>query len=111
MCGRGENRCLVAGSAAESDLPLMPTCIRPAVAGGNLVLRTSLLGHLQEQRIGQLGHVLVVGDAIVLEDVAQVLELGDDVGGGHGLWYFASQERGRNKQLASSNVGQNPWRR
>jgi hypothetical protein len=32
-----------------------------------------------EQEVGQLGAVLVVGDAIVLEDVAEVPELGDDV--------------------------------
>ena len=55
--------------------------IIPAVAFRELVLGAGLLGHLEEQQVGQLGDVLVVGDAVVLEDVAEVPELGDDVGG------------------------------
>ena len=46
-----------------------------------LVLRAGLLRHLEEEQVGQLGDVLVVGDAVVPEDVAEVPELGDDVGG------------------------------
>ena len=46
-----------------------------------------LLGHLQEQEVGQFRHVLVVRDAVVLQHIAKVPELGDDVvgGGGHQL--------------------------
>ena len=51
---------------------------------GDLLLRARLFGHLEEQEIGQLGDVLVVGDSVVLEHVAEVPELGDDiVGDGH----------------------------
>ena len=59
----------------------------PAVAGRELVLGAGLLRHLEEQQVGQLGDVLVVGDAVVLEDVAEVPELGDDVvgDGAHGV--------------------------
>ena len=55
--------------------------VRPAVAGGDLVLGAGLRGHLEEQQVGQLGDVLVVGDPVVLEDVTEVPELGDDVVG------------------------------
>jgi hypothetical protein len=49
-----------------------------------LVLGARLLGHLEEQQVGQLGDVLVVSDPIVLEDVAEVPKLGDDVVGNGG---------------------------
>ncbi len=55
--------------------------IIPAVVVGELIFRAGLLGHLQEEQIGQLGHILVVGDAIVLQDVAEVPELLDYVVG------------------------------
>jgi hypothetical protein len=43
--------------------------------------------HLEEQEIGQLGDVLVIGDPLVLEDVAEVPQFGDDVVGdsAHGV--------------------------
>ena len=53
----------------------------PTVAGGDLLLGAGLLGHLEEQEIGQLGDVLVIGDPVVLEDVTEVPEFGDDVVG------------------------------
>ena len=53
-----------------------------------LIFGAGFLGHLEEQQIGQLGDVLMVGDAVVLEDVAQVPEFADDVVGGHGLSVF-----------------------
>ena len=64
----------------------------PAVAGGDLVFGAGFLGHLEEQQVGQLGDVLVVGDPVVLEDVAEVPEPGDDVvsDGTHGLFVFSS---------------------
>ena len=58
----------------------------PAVPGGELVFGAGLLGHLEEQQVGQLGDVLVIGDSVILQDVAEVPELGDDVvgDGAHG---------------------------
>ena len=53
----------------------------PAVAGGDCVLGAGFLGHLEEQQVRQLGDVLVIGDSVVLEDVAEVPEPGNDVGG------------------------------
>ena len=55
--------------------------IVPAMASGNLLLGAGLLGHFEEQQIGQLGNVLVVGDSVILEDVTEVPEFGDDVVG------------------------------
>lgn len=46
--------------------------IAPALAIGQLILDAGFLGHFEEQEIGQFGHVLVIGDAVILEDVAQV---------------------------------------
>ena len=54
----------------------------PAPFIGDALLLARLLGHLQEQEIGELGHVLVVRHPVVLEDVAEVPELADDVVGG-----------------------------
>ena len=56
--------------------------VGPAPALGDRCLGVRLLGHLQEQQVGQFRDVLVVRDAVVAEDVAQVPELGDDVVGG-----------------------------
>ena len=55
--------------------------IGPAIACRELIFGAGFLGHLEEEQIGQLGDVLVIGDAVILEDVAEVPELGDDVGG------------------------------
>jgi hypothetical protein len=46
--------------------------IGPAVALGKLVFAAGLLGHLEKEQIGQLGDVLMVGDPVVLEVVAEV---------------------------------------
>ena len=76
----------VGAEVNESDLVELQTVgrtlglqIRPTMALGNLVLGASLLGHFQEEEVGQLSDVLVIGDPVVLEDVAEVPELGDDV--------------------------------
>jgi hypothetical protein len=53
----------------------------PVVSLRNLVFGPGFLGHLEEQQIGQLGDVLVIGDPVVLEDVAEVPELRDDAVG------------------------------
>ncbi len=55
--------------------------IVPAITLRQLVLRAGFLRHLQKQQISQLGDVLVIGDAVVAQQVAQVPELGNDVGG------------------------------
>ncbi len=55
--------------------------ISPAIASGDLLLSAGLLRHLQEEEVGEFGDVLVIGHAVVLEDVAEVPELGDDVVG------------------------------
>ncbi len=55
--------------------------VSPAVAFGDLVLGAGFLCHLEEQDVGELGDVLVIGDAVVLEDVAEVPEFLDDVVG------------------------------
>jgi len=55
--------------------------IRPAVASGDLGFGVGLLRHLEEEQVGELGDVLMVGHAVVLEDVAEVPEFADDVVG------------------------------
>ena len=55
----------------------------PAVGGGDGVLGVGFLRHLEEEDVGELGDVLVVGDAVVPEDVAEVPELGYDFLVGH----------------------------
>ncbi len=46
----------------------------PAVGFGNLFFRTCFLRHFQKKDIRQLGYILVVGDAIITEDIAQIPE-------------------------------------
>ena len=53
----------------------------PAEVLRNPALGPGLLGHLEEEEVRQLGDVLVVGDAVVAEDVAELPELRDDVVG------------------------------
>ncbi len=55
----------------------------PAAGFWYLAFRACLLRHFQKQDIGQLCHILVVGDAVVTEDIAEVPEFGDDFLGGH----------------------------
>jgi len=57
--------------------------VGPAVALRDLVLGAGFLGHLEEEDVGELGDVVVVGHAVVFEDVAEVPEFLDDVVG-HG---------------------------
>lgn len=59
--------------------------VGPAVALGKLIFLAGFLHHLEEEEESQLGHILVVRDAIVSKDVTEAPELGDDVLGGHGL--------------------------
>ena len=42
---------------------------------------SAFLGHLEKQDVGEFGDVLMIGNPVVLEDVAEVPELGDDVVG------------------------------
>ncbi len=55
--------------------------IGPAMVCRELIFGAGFLGHLEEEQIGQFGDVLMISDAVILEDVAEVPELGDDVGG------------------------------
>jgi hypothetical protein len=57
----------------------------PAPFRQNPLLPASLLGHLQEQEVSEFAYLLVVRDAVVFQNVAEVPELGNDVvgGGGH----------------------------
>ena len=61
-------------------------------------LRAGFLGHLQKQQVRQLGDVLVIGDPVVLQDVAEVPQLGNDVSGGlaaHGCLLISPSDRFR----------------
>ncbi len=63
--------------------------VRPARALGQLVAEAVvvlhlLVFHLDEQQQHQLGDVVAVIDAVVAQDVAEVPELLDDIGVGHG---------------------------
>ena len=55
----------------------------PAVASRDVIFGAGFLGHLEKEHVRQLGDVLVVGDPVVFQDVAEVPELADDVVGGH----------------------------
>jgi hypothetical protein len=55
-----------------------------------LVFGAGFLGHLEEQQVGQFGDVLVIGDAVVFEEVAEVPEFADDVVGGRWVKLFGS---------------------
>ncbi len=55
----------------------------PAIGFGDFVFGAGFFCHFQEEEIGQLGHVLVVGDAVIEKDVAQVPKFGDDFLRGH----------------------------
>jgi hypothetical protein len=56
----------------------------PTVVLGNDGFGFRLLGHFEEEQVGELGDVVGILDAIVAEDVAEVPEFLDDVeGGGH----------------------------
>ena len=50
----------------------------PAVGFRYLTLCARLLRHLQKQDIGQLRHILMIGDAVVTENVAEVPEFGNN---------------------------------
>src|SRR5690606_23340820 len=54
----------------------------PAAVGGQDVLAPGLRQHLEEQQVGELGNIVLVGDAVVAQDVAQVPQTLDDVAGG-----------------------------
>jgi hypothetical protein len=58
----------------ESKLlcPLLCFKVILAVSFGELVLGAGLLGHLEEEQEGQFGYILVIGDAVIPEDVAEV---------------------------------------
>jgi hypothetical protein len=58
--------------------------IGPSVALGKLIFAAGFPCHREEEQIGQLGDVLMVSDPVVLEDVAEVPQLGDDVLGDGG---------------------------
>ena len=69
-------------------MPSFGSQIVPAVSLGDLAFGAGLLGHLEEQDVGQLGDVLVVGDAVVSQDVAEVPEFLDDFGGVHAFAFL-----------------------
>ena len=48
----------------------------PAVGFWYLAFRTCFLRHFQKQDIGQLRHILVIGDTVITENVAEVPEFG-----------------------------------
>ncbi|HMA91365.1 MAG TPA: hypothetical protein VKP30_01715 [Polyangiaceae bacterium] len=60
--------------------------IIPTIALGDLILDLAplLLGHFEEEEVGELGHVLVVRDAVIAQDVTKVPEPLDDFLGFHG---------------------------
>ena len=61
-------------------------------------LRAGFLGHLQKQQVRQLRDVLVIGHPVVLQDVAEVPQLGNDVSGGlaaHGCLLISPSDRFR----------------
>lgn len=51
--------------------------IVPAVGFRHLALCARFLRHFQKQDIGQLRHILVIGDAVITENVAEVSKFGD----------------------------------
>jgi hypothetical protein len=53
----------------------------PAPFLGDALLLARFLGHLQKQQIGELTNVLVIRHPVVLQHIAEVPELGDDVVG------------------------------
>ena len=72
--------------AIEGELvnALLTLQIVPAIASRELLLGPRFLGHLEEQQKRQLGDVLVIRDAIVAQDMAEVPKPGNDVlSGGH----------------------------
>lgn len=50
----------------------------PAAGFGNGRFRAGFLGHFQEQNIGQFRHILMIGDAVIPQDIAEVPEFGDN---------------------------------
>ena len=44
----------------------------------------ALVGHLEEEEIGELFDVVAVAHAVVAQDVAEIPEFADNCGGGHG---------------------------
>src|SRR5712691_10072704 len=72
--------------AIEGELvnALLTLQIVPAIASQELPLGSRFLSHLEEQQKRQLGDVLVIGDTVVAQHVAEVPKPGNDVlGGGH----------------------------
>src|SRR5262245_62274353 len=70
----------------ESELvnTLLTLQIVPAIASGELLLSPCFFGHLEEQQKRQLSDVLVIRNAIVAQDMAEIPKPGNDVlGGGH----------------------------
>lgn len=56
--------------------------VRPAAPCRDLGFSAGFLCHLEKEDVGQFGHVLVIGDAVVAEHVAEVPELLNDFVGG-----------------------------
>ena len=55
----------------------------PAVGGRNLAFRAGFLCHLQKQNVSKFGDILVIGDAVIPQHIAEVPELGYDFLCGH----------------------------
>ena len=63
--------------------PVFCRQVIPPVALGDFAFRPGFLGHLQEEDVGQLRDVLVIGDAVVPQDVTEIPEFLNDFGGVH----------------------------
>jgi len=101
-----DQRALVVIKAVRRGLALD---VVPSVAPGDLVLGACLLRHFEEEQVGQFGDVLVVGDPVVFEDVAEVPKLLDDVVG-DGAHACLGQDAGGHKDSLkeSSTCGSSP---
>jgi hypothetical protein len=89
--------------AVELELlnPLAALQVRPAVPLRELLFPIRLLRHLEEEQVGQLGNVLVVGDAVGAQDVAEGPELLYDVAGvGHARFDVWGSDQGAGKVAA-----------
>jgi hypothetical protein len=66
--------------------PLLRYQIGPAISFRDFVFGPCFLSHLQKKDVSKFSHVLVIGDAVVTEDIAQVPKFLNDFGGGHAVF-------------------------
>jgi len=53
--------------------------IIPTVALRQIFLGVGLFSHLEKEQVSQFSNVLVISNAIILEHVAEIPQLGDDI--------------------------------